>query len=153
MIPESAIKCFSVGELSVIYRPSFDTDRQRITCSRDAYNVFNAEWSDAVAWREEFYIMLLNRANEVLALYRVSEGGVSGTVADPRVIFQVALGTNASGVILSHNHPSGNLTPSEADKDLTRKLKEAGRFLDIPVLDHLIVTPRTYLSFADEGIL
>ena len=102
---------------------------------------------------EEFWILLLNRANEVLRPVQISAGGVSGTVADPRLIFKVGLEYLASGLILAHNHPSGNLTPSQADKDLTLKLKEAGRFLDIPVLDHLIVTDRTYLSFADEGIL
>lgn len=152
MIPSTVTACYSVGEINVSYRPTA-TERRRITMSRDAYDVLMINWSEHMEWREEFYILLLNRANEVLAVYRVSEGGISGTCADLRVIFQVALGVNASGVILSHNHPSGNLTPSQADRDLTRKIKEAGRVLEIPVLDHLILTSRTYLSFADDGLL
>ncbi len=101
---------------------------------------------------EEFWILLLNRANEILRPVQISTGGVSGTVADPKLIFKQAIEHLASAMILFHNHPSGNLTPSQADKDLTRKLKDAGRLLDIPVLDHLIFTDKAYLSFADEGL-
>ena len=97
--------------------------------------------------------MLLNRANKVLGIYPVSKGGVSGTLVDPKLIFSVALKCNASSIILAHNHPSGNLFPSENDKELTQKLKSAGNFLDIKVLDHLIITPEGYFSFADEGLL
>jgi DNA repair protein RadC len=84
---------------------------------------------------------------------QISSGGVAGTVADPKMIFKHALEQLASSIILIHNHPSGNLTPSQADKDLTRKLKEAGRMLDLPILDHLIFTDKSYFSFADEGLL
>ena len=84
---------------------------------------------------------------------RVSSGGVSGTIADPKMIFKVALEHLASGIILSHNHPSGNLSPSQVDKDLTQKLRAGGQHLDIPVLDHLIFTDKKYFSFADEGLL
>jgi DNA repair protein RadC len=97
--------------------------------------------------------MLLNRANKVLGILEVSTGGVSGTVADPKVIFAAALKGNASGIIVAHNHPSGNLAASRADVDLTRKLKEAGKFLEIQVLDHVIVTTEKYFSFADEGLM
>ncbi len=101
---------------------------------------------------EEFWILLLSRSNHVIKKVQISSG-VSGTVADPKIIFKTALENLASAVILVHNHPSGNLTPSQADKDLTRKLKEAGSWLEIPVLDHLIFTERNYFSFADEGVL
>ncbi len=125
--------------------------RARITCSRDAYNELVPHLTDKP--HEEFWILLLNRANEVMRPVLISAGGVSGTVADPKIIFKQAIENLASAMILCHNHPSGNLTPSQADKDLTRKLKDAGRLLDIPVLDHIIFTDKAYLSFADEGIL
>ncbi|MGV3556752.1 RadC family protein [Larkinella arboricola] len=125
--------------------------RTRITSSGDVYEEIKPHLLDKP--QEEFWILLLNRANEVIRPVLVSSGGVSGTVADPKLIFKPALEQLASAIILIHNHPSGNLTASQADKDLTRKLKEAGRLLDIPVLDHLIFTDRSYLSFADEGML
>jgi DNA repair protein RadC len=103
--------------------------------------------------REEFWILLLNRAHRIIKKKRVSEGGVSGTVADPKVIYKIALEDLASGVIVAHNHPSGNLQPSQSDIDLTKKLKEAGKFLEVQLLDHLIVAGNKYYSFADEGIL
>lgn len=125
--------------------------RRRITSSQDAYEEMKPYLLDKP--HEEFWILLLNRANEVLRPVQISTGGVAGTVADPKLIFKHALEHLASSMILFHNHPSGNLTPSQADKDLTRKLKEAGRVLDLPVLDHLIFTDSSYYSFADEGIL
>lgn len=125
--------------------------RNRVTCSRDAYNEMIPHLMDKP--HEEFWILLMNRANEILRPVQISAGGVSGTVADPKIIFKQAIEHLASSMILLHNHPSGNLTPSQADKDLTRKLRDAGRLLDIPVLDHLIFTDKAYLSFADEGLL
>lgn len=125
--------------------------RARVTCSRDAYNEMIPHLIDKP--HEEFWILLMNRANEILRPVQISAGGVSGTVADPKIIFKQALEHLASSMILLHNHPSGNLTPSQADKDLTRKLRDAGKLLDIPVLDHLIFTDKAYYSFADEGIL
>jgi DNA repair protein RadC len=138
-------------ELGRRRREQAPPDRRRITCSRDAYEEIRPYLLDKQ--HEEFWVVLLSRANEVIRPVQISAGGVSGTVADPRLIFKSALEHLASGIVLFHNHPSGNLTPSQQDRDLTRKLKEAGKLLDIPVLDHLIVTDRTYLSFADEGIL
>jgi DNA repair protein RadC len=98
-------------------------------------------------------VLLLNRANRVIKSMQVSQGGVSGTVADPRIIFKSALEELASGIILAHNHPSGNLTASQADIQLTRKLKDGARLLDVQVLDHLILAGQKYYSFADEGLL
>jgi DNA repair protein RadC len=103
--------------------------------------------------KEEFYILLLNRANRVKGWYKVSEGGTAGTVVDPKLIFSTALKCHASSIILSHNHPSGNVKPSEEDLKLTKKLTEGGKLLEIAVLDHLILTSEEYLSFADEGLL
>ena len=125
--------------------------RAKVTCSRDAYNEMIPHLIDKP--HEEFWILLMNRANEILRPVHISTGGVSGTVADPKLIFKQAIEHLASSMILFHNHPSGNLTPSQADKDLTKKLKDSGRLLDIPVLDHLIFTDKAYYSFADEGIL
>ena len=102
---------------------------------------------------EEFWVLLLNRRNQVIRPVQVSVGGVAGTVADPKIIFKHALDNVSSSLILVHNHPSGNLQPSEADILLTRKLRDAGRLLDLPVLDHLIVCGRKYFSFLDEGMM
>ena len=96
-------------------------------------------------------MLLLNRANKVLGYVLLSLGGTAGTVVDPKVIFQAALKTNAHGIILCHNHPSGNLTPSSQDISLTKQLRDAGKFLEIALLDHLILTTEGYYSFADEG--
>lgn len=126
-------------------------EREKVTGSRDAYNLLKSDLMDIA--HEEFWILLLNRANRVIKKLQVSQGGVSGTVADPKIIFKHALDELASAIILAHNHPSGNLTASQADLDLTKKLKEAGKLLDIQVLDHLIVAGQKYFSFADEGLM
>lgn len=125
--------------------------RIKITSSKDAYDAIRQHLLDLQ--HEQFWVLLLNRANEVIKQVQISTGGVSGTVADPKIIFKAALEELASGIILVHNHPSGNIQPSQADRDLTRKVKEAGKFLDLPILDHLIFTDSAYFSFADEGIL
>ncbi|MCU0449866.1 MAG: DNA repair protein RadC [Bernardetiaceae bacterium] len=125
--------------------------RERITSSADAYRIIQPHLLDLP--HEEFWVILLNRANEVLRKQPISSGGVSGTVADPKIVFKLALEHLASGVILVHNHPSGNLQPSQADQALTRKMKEAGAVLDIPVVDHLIFTERGHYSFRDEGLI
>lgn len=102
---------------------------------------------------EEFWVLHLNNANKIIAKTHLSKGGMTGTVVDVRIIFKGALECSAIGIVLCHNHPSGNLKPSEADKEITRKIKTAARSLDIIVLDHVIVTQNGYFSFADEGIL
>jgi len=102
---------------------------------------------------EQFYTILLNRANKVIDVIKVSQGGVSGTVADAKLIFRSAVEKLASGIILAHNHPSGNLKPSQADIALTRKIKEAGAMLDISVLDHIIIASNDYFSFSDQGMM
>jgi DNA repair protein RadC len=128
--------------------------RVKITSSRDierfCREIFNA---DQIEWVETFVLICLNRAYKPLGFYKVSQGGVSGTVADPKVIFQIALAANASTIIVAHNHPSGNLTPSAADVTLTKRLVEGGKLLEVQVLDHLIMGAEGYYSLADEGVI
>lgn len=123
----------------------------QITSSRDGYEILRPIIADLP--KEEFWVLFLNRANKVMMKDQISSGGVNGTVADLKIIFKKALELLASGVILAHNHPSGNLRPSHEDDVMTKKLVEAGRLLEIPVIDHLIVTENGYYSYADEGRL
>lgn len=122
-----------------------------ITGSHSAWQILRRHLVDLN--HEEFWILLLSRNNKVIAKELISKGGLSGTVADPKIIFNVALLHQASSIILAHNHPSGNLKPSQQDIDLTKKLHQAGKILDINVFDHLIITDDGFLSFADEGLL
>jgi DNA repair protein RadC len=126
-------------------------ERPLVSSSRDAYNYFESLVEDKV--HEEFWILLLNRNNRVIGRTKISEGGVHGTVVDPKIIFRHALEALASSVVLCHNHPSGNIRPSEQDIRLTQKIKEAGKFLEVNVLDHIIVGEKSYFSFSDEGML
>lgn len=125
-----------------------------IKCSKDAETLLRSIWNmDTIELKEEFCILLLSRVNKVKGYYKVSEGGVSGTVVDPKIVFSVALKCSACAIILAHNHPSGNTTPSVQDLDLTKKLVAGGKLLEISVLDHLILTTEEYYSFADEGAM
>lgn len=124
------------------------TDAQ--SCVDILREVFNKDTFD---WTEEVVMLCLNRANKVVGFYKVSSGGLSSCILDPRVIFTIALNCGATSIILSHNHPSGNTTPSVQDKDITNKVKEAGKLLDIGLLDHIILTDDNYYSFMEEGIL
>ena len=132
-------------------RKTENLNQDKITSSASAYELMKSELTDLN--HEEFWLLLLNRANVVIKKQPVSQGGVSGTVADPKIIFNHALNHLASSVILAHNHPSGNIKPSEADKRLTKQLFEAGKLLDIAVLDHIIFGGSKYFSFADENLL
>lgn len=124
------------------------------TTSSDVQNLLKQVFdTDTIEHREEFYVLLLNQQNKVLGINKIATGGISAVMVDYRIIFQVALKTNACNIILTHNHPSGNLKPSKADIDLTREVKRAGEFLKINVLDHVIMTKEAYYSFADEGLL
>lgn len=123
----------------------------KITSSTSAFDILRVDLADLL--HEEFYVLYLNRGNYVIEKKQLSKGGIAGTVADGKIIFKTALELNASGIILAHNHPSGNKQPSEQDKRLTKQLKDFGKLVEIEVLDHLIITSDTYYSFADEGIL
>jgi DNA repair protein RadC len=149
----SISKMYKVAEIELVYRTKVRaSQRPKVSSSKEVYQILLQSWDEnKIEFVEQFKILLLNRAGRILGIYEVSSGGVAGTVADPKVIFSAALKANASSLILAHNHPSGNIKPSDADKYLTRKIKEAGKLLDISVLDHIIVTTEGYCSLVDEG--
>ncbi|MTH15882.1 JAB domain-containing protein [Flavobacterium sp. LC2016-01] len=144
-----------VSEIELIYKTKVkSTERPYIGSSRDAYRILMDSWDPGkIEFLEQFKVLLLNQSNRVLGIYEVSSGGISGTVVDMRLLFAAALKAAAVGIIITHNHPSGKTVPSETDRNITRKIREAGKLMDIPLLDHLIVTPETYYSFAEEGAL
>ncbi len=146
-----AISIIAALELGRRRKETDASEKTKITSSKDAYNYMYESLSDLP--HEEFWVLYLNRANLVIKKERISIGGISGTVADVRMIFKMAVELLSCGIILVHNHPSGNKEASRADKQLTVKLKEAGKLLDVPVLDHLIFTDNGYFSFADEGLI
>lgn len=144
-----AISVVAALELGRRRRSAEVLERKRIQSSKDAYELLQAFISDSNY--EQFVAILLNRSNQVIKVAAISDGGISGTVVDPKRLFKIAIEANASAIIVGHNHPSGNVVPSSQDIALTNKLKNAGSFLDISVLDHLIVGDEKYFSFADEG--
>jgi DNA repair protein RadC len=123
----------------------------QIRCSKDVADIFQPLLADLAY--EEFWILFLNRSNKVINRMKLSQGGISGTVTDVRLAMKKAIEYLASGIIVCHNHPSGNLNPSESDSKITQKIKEAGNLLDIQLLDHLIISEKEYYSFADNGLL
>jgi len=154
---QQTIDFLNVAEVSLTYvtkvKPS---ERPAIKNSHDAHKIFFDSWdTTTIEHKETVKMLLLNRANKVLGITTISEGGLSGTLMDVRMIYQYAIKGNACGIIIAHNHPSGNSNPSESDQKITQKIKEAGNLLDIQLLDHIILTPEKeiYRSFADEGQL
>jgi DNA repair protein RadC len=150
-----ATPLFCAGEVTVSYNPAPAGQRQRISTSLDAFTVLRQYWSAKIALVEEFYVLCLNAANEVVGIYLVSTGGVSATIADPKIVFTVALGTHASKIIIAHNHPSGQMAASQADINLTRTYEALGKMMCCPLLDHLILgpDPGVFLSFVDEKLI
>lgn len=146
---------FQIAEVDLIYKPKVKaSERPSIKTSKDAWTILQNNWDvNKIDFIEQFKVILLNRANKVLGILKASSGGVTGTLVDPKVVFVAALKANACGIIISHNHPSGNLKPSLKDQQITAKLKNGAELLDINLLDHLIITSEGYLSFADEGLL
>jgi DNA repair protein RadC len=146
---------FKVSEVNLTYSPNYKiADRPKISSAADAYQVLIDQWSlDKIQLLEEFKMILLNRNNRVLGIINISQGGMSGTVADSKLIFVAALKAAASYIILAHNHPSGNLKPSTEDIRLTKKLVDGGKLLDLQVVDHLIITSDGFYSFCDEGLI
>lgn len=130
-------------------------EREKITSSRDAHKVFKKIFdADQIEWVESFVLLCLNRQYKPIGFYKVSAGGATGTVVDPKVIFQIALLANACHIMVAHNHPSGNTAASQADVEITKKLKQLGAMLDLTLLDHIIITATdSYFSFADEGLI
>jgi len=147
-------KLFEVSEILVSYKPKVGR-KPIIASSLDAYNTLLPFYSsETIALQEQFIVLYLNRSNRVLGGYKMSIGGITGTVADIRILLSVALQTAAVGIILSHNHPSGNLKPSRTDEELTANIKNAAKFMEVKVLDHIIFgQDNDYFSFADENIL
>ena len=146
-----AINIMAALELGRRRKESEPDENPKVVTSADAARIFKPLLSDLP--HEEFWVLLLNRNNLYIDKMMISQGGLSGTIIDVRIILKMALEKLACSIILCHNHPSGNLIPSQADKDITNKIKEAGKFMDIPVLDHLIIGNDAYFSFADEGLI
>jgi DNA repair protein RadC len=143
----------NVAEIKVAYSTN-NTPRVKISSVDIAFKVLLNSWDlDTIELQEEFKILLLNRANEVLGIYPLSKGGITGTVVDQRLIFAVALKCNATGIIMCHNHPSGKLMPSETDITLTKSIAKCGKLLGISLIDHLIISKDGYFSFSNEGKL
>jgi len=144
---------YKVGEVELIYK-STSKSRNKIYGSEDAYKYLLPTYKKGtICYKEYFKVLFLNQANQVLGYTLISEGGITETSVDVRVILQAALLTNSVAIILAHNHPSGNLKPSRQDMDITKQVKEAARLMRISVIDHLILTNAGYYSFADEGEL
>jgi len=143
-----------LAEIEVSYRPK-KVHHPLIKSSADVYyHLLKFFPEETISLQEQFVVGYVNRANRLMGVYEMSKGGITGTVADPKLILGVALKSAATGIILAHNHPSSNLQPSAADKEITRKIQEACKLLDITLLDHLIIVPEAaYFSFADEGLL
>lgn len=146
---------FQVSEIMVSYQPKFkSSERPVVRTAKAAFDVLINNWDIAkIHFQEQFYILLLNTAGRVVGISQISTGGKAATVADPKIIFSIALKAQASSIILAHNHPSENLKPSQDDLKLTRRMVEAGKMLDLPVVDHLIVTSEQFYSFGDEGLI
>jgi DNA repair protein RadC len=147
----------NVSEIDIVYKRKVKcklSERPLITCSKDGYQLCLHYWNhDKIELLEEFKVLFLSRSNRVLQILPLSQGGISGTVADPRLILAGAIKVAACSIILVHNHPSGNIKPSRADEELTSKIAGASKYFDITVIDHLIITSEGYFSFADEGLL
>lgn len=146
-----AVSIAAAMELSRRREGSGSQKRKRITSSKDCYSYIRPAFMDLM--HEEFHVVYLNRANEIIDAFQLSKGGLSGTVADGKLIFHRALELKSSALILAHNHPSGQLKPSQADIRLTKSLVDFGKMIDLQVLDHLILTDNNYFSFADEGLI
>ncbi|MDD3744802.1 MAG: DNA repair protein RadC, partial [Lentimicrobiaceae bacterium] len=146
-----ALSIIAALELGLRRRVAQMPEKQSVTSSEQAFELLYPNLADRQY--EEFWVLFLNRANQKISVLSVSDGGQAGTVVDPKRVFKTALEQSAAYIILCHNHPSGQLKPSDADITLTRKLKEAGIILDIRVLDHLIIGDDKYYSFADNGLM
>ena len=144
----------TLSEIHVSYKPGLISSTTSINNSQNAYEILKSLFpADTISLQEQFVVLYLNRANRVIGSYQLSKGGIAGTIADVRLILSVALKTLDTVLILAHNHPSGNLKPSEADKQITNKIRQAAKLLDIELIDHIIISSEGYYSFMDEGIL
>ena len=147
-------KFISIKEIDISYSYGIaKAEREQITCSKDAFNVFSSRIANSIEYKETFMLLVLNNSNDILGIKVVSEGGITATLVDVRLLFQTVLKAHGTAFIVCHNHPSGKLYPSDADKSLTEKIKQGAKALDLQFLDHLIITKTAFYSFADEQIL
>ncbi len=154
MKPYYAQSNFQVAEITLQYQSTVPyADRVRIRDSQSAYDVLMHHWSQDISFVEEFKILLLDQSNAVLGIVPISKGGLTGTVVDARLLFSAALLAKSSSIILAHNHPTGNMRPSQQDIQLTKKLIEGAKHLDLRIFDHLIICEHSYYSFTDEGLI
>ena len=144
---------YTVGEVELSYKPKFKKLHQ-VTCSEDAYKYLLPTYKEGtICYKEYFKVLFLNQSNQVLGYTLISEGGITDTTVDVRVILQAALLTNSVAIILAHNHPSGNITPSKEDISITNNLKEIGKLFGIEIVDHIIIGNYNYFSFIENGII
>lgn len=141
---------FKIAEVKLTYKPRYK-QTIKITCPAESESIFRSIWDDNLQYIESCYLLLLNRANIVLGYLKLSSGGTTGTVVDTKVILQAAIKSNAHGIIIAHNHPSGNPKPSAEDEVLTMRLKKACKIIDVELLDHIILTKSDYYSFSIEN--
>lgn len=155
MKSNEAFDLFSVTEIELIYRNKGKVEnRPLLDSSKAAYELLLNTWNqNKIDLVEQFKIMLLDRRNRCMGLSEISTGGMTACIVDPKIVFATALKARATGIIMAHNHPSGNKLPSESDKSLTKTFIQAGKMLELPVIDHIIVTRDGYTSFADEGLV
>jgi DNA repair protein RadC len=142
-----------VTEIEISYKKGIK-DSTAITDSKSAYKVLIQNWNlNQIEILEEFFLVMLNNSNQLIGIYPLSKGGRSSTIVDTKILFSVALKCNSTCIVIAHNHPSGVLKPSNSDKQLTNRIKQAGELLELKILDHLIITRTSYFSFADNGLL
>lgn len=155
MNQENTIERCLIPEIELTYAPPPNMRfSPKILDSENAYHIFIHKWNQSkLEFIEQFKVMLLNRAHRILGICTLSTGGLSSTIIDIRLLFAVALKSNASAMIVAHNHPSGETTPSKSDIEVTKRIVDAGKILDLPLLDHLIVSKEKYYSFKNEGIM
>ena len=149
--PTKAVKLMAALELGRRRKDQQTEKKQKVISSLDGYNLIKSYYSDL--GHEEFHIILLNRSNGLLGVQQISKGGLAGTYVDPKIIFKIAIDMGASAIMLTHNHPSGNNSPSHSDHDLTRRIVQFGKLIEMPVVDHIIITDNGYFSFSDNGLL
>ncbi|HUH73342.1 MAG TPA: JAB domain-containing protein [Chitinophagales bacterium] len=141
-------------EAQVSFKPGYDLDELEVLrTSNECASFFRSIWEDDLMYRERMYMILLNRASKVIGFNLLSIGGASGTIVDLKLVFQCAILTNASAIVLAHNHPSGTLYPSNSDIEITKRVKRAGDVMEIELVDHIILTQNSFYSFADHSLL
>lgn len=146
---------YQIPKVEIVYKPKYKlSERPKVSCSFDAYHILLDCWNkNTIQHHEDFKILLLNSANRVLGVHEIGSGGLTAVTVDPKIIFQSALLSNATSFILAHNHPSGELKPSQEDIRFTKAIRESAKLLSLPLFDHLIISDTDYYSFTDQKVL